>query len=103
MRYDSDVPSRTEAAVSTLSQELGMDAADIHRALRKSRTLDFEDTDLYRQVYQLAEGAAGHALPRARLPQIRLKSPKITRRLTTAWFADRVNTRYRRCLARAKG
>ena len=34
------------------------------------------------------------------MPRIRLESPKITRKLTTEWFANRVNTRYRSCLAR---
>lgn len=101
VRYDSDEPSRTETAIRALSQQLGMDDAQIHRALRKARTLDFEKTDLYREMFALGEAAAGHALPRAQLPQIRLHSPKITRRLTTAWFAQRVDTRYRRCMARA--
>ncbi|MGY4515855.1 DUF1615 domain-containing protein [Lysobacter sp. HA18] len=94
--------SRTETAIGSLSQELGMDTSKIHSALAKSETLDFEKTDLYREIAQLAERSAGHALPRARLPEIRLQSPKITRRLTTAWFAQRVDQRYRRCMARAK-
>ncbi|WP_246022732.1 DUF1615 domain-containing protein [Cognatilysobacter terrigena] len=96
-------PSKTENAIDTLAPELGTDSATIHRALLKSRSLDFEKTDLYRDIAQLAERAAGHALPRARLPEISLESPKITRRLTTAWFAQRVDQRYRRCMARAKG
>ena len=38
----------------------------------------------------------------AMLPRIRLHSPKITRKLTTEWFAKRVNQRYQRCMRRAK-
>jgi hypothetical protein len=41
-------------------------------------------------------------VPRARLPKIRLESPKITRRLTTEWFATRVDQRYQRCMGRAR-
>jgi hypothetical protein len=35
------------------------------------------------------------------LPRIKLQSPKITRPLTTEWFARRVDERHQRCLARA--
>lgn len=97
-----DTPGRTEAAVASLAPELGLDAARIRRELAKSNGFDFESTDLYRDVFALAERTAGHALPRALLPEIRLSSPKITRRLTTAWFARRVDARYRRCMARGR-
>ena len=47
-----------------------------------------------------ADRQARRPLPRAMTPQIRLQSPKITRQLTTDWFARRVDDRHRRCLAR---
>ena len=50
----------------------------------------------------LAEAAGKRPLPRAVLPQIRLHSPKITRPLTTEWFARRVDERFQRCVAKAR-
>jgi len=46
----------------------------------------------------LADARAGKPLPRAMVPSIQLDSPKITRKLTTAWFATRVDDRYQRCM-----
>lgn len=95
-----DAPGRTEAAVRTLSDTLGMDARAIRRALERGNRLDFNDSELFQRVFALADARNGTPLPRAIVPGIRLDSPKITRELTTAWFAERVDARYRQCLQR---
>jgi hypothetical protein len=93
----------TEVAVRTLAPALGLSPSQIHRALEQGRSQRFERTGLYTQVFALAEREARKPLPRQRLPRIRLDSPKITRALTTEWFATRVDKRYRNCMARAAG
>lgn len=93
-------PGLTETAVRTLAGPLGMSERQIRRQLERSDRLDFNDTELHARVFALAEAAAGKPLPRALIPGIRLDSPKITRELTTEWFATRVDGRYRQCLAR---
>lgn len=97
---DLQHPGGTERAVRALGRRLDLDDARIRRALQRGDRLDFEDTDLYTRVFALADAAAGKAVPRAVLPGIVLESPKITRQLTTAWFANRVNARWRRCMQR---
>jgi len=94
---------QTELAVRSLHTQLGMRNTTIRSDLEKGETLAFEDTDLYKQIYAMADKAAGKPLPRAILPGIVLESPKITRKLTTAWFAQRVEERRVRCMARASG
>ena len=104
LRYDDGVPAKdpgsTELAVRVLGRRLGLDDAAIRRDLALAEDERFERTAVYRRVFDLADRAAGRRLPRAMVPTIELKSPKITRRLTTEWFANRVQERYQRCLAR---
>ncbi len=78
-----------------------MGDAEIRRELMQESRPDLEQTPLYARVFELAEQAGKRPLARAMLPRIRLQSPKITRPLTTEWFARRVDERYQRCLARA--
>lgn len=93
--------SATHAALLQLDGELQLGPEAIRRDLRQSRRQAFEQTALYRGVYAAAERRAGTPLPRAAIPRIALESPKITRRLTTRWFAERVEARYRACERRA--
>lgn len=100
--YGSDAAGSTEKAVRTLGKRLDMSDSAIRRALEKGDSLAFEKTELWESVFALADKSAGKRLPREMLPGIKLESPKITRNLTTAWFAQRVDSRYQRCLTRAR-
>ncbi|MFC3128338.1 DUF1615 domain-containing protein [Coralloluteibacterium stylophorae] len=106
VRRDAGVgyaPGATELAVRALGRRLDMGDAAIRRALEQGDRLEFEETALYARVFELAEAMRGEALPRAVMPRIDLESPKITRPLTTEWFATRVDERHARCMARAPG
>ncbi len=97
----SRTQGETERAVNRLAPALGMSDIAIRHDLEAGNSEDFAKTDLYAKVYALAERKAGRSLPRAVLPGITLESPKITRTLTTAWFAQRVEERWQRCRSRA--
>ncbi|MCI0914597.1 DUF1615 domain-containing protein [Pseudomonas putida] len=94
------MPGNTEQAARKLSVKLGLRHPQIRSQLELGDSLAFEDSKLYSGVFALADAAAGKPVPRAKLPGIQLKSPKITRKLTTAWFAGRVDERYQRCMKR---
>jgi len=103
--YDGDAPaaapSRTELAVRKLGTALRMSDTDIRRDLAQGEAAAFDGTVLYARVYALADRGAHGRAPRAKLPEIALKGPKITRELTTAWFAQQVERRFDACRAKA--
>ncbi len=99
--YRRDSTGATEAAVLALGPRLDMSPRRIRAALADGESPDFAQSSLYRRVFALAETATRHPLPRAVVPDIALESPKITRKLTTRWFAEHVDQRYRTCLATA--
>jgi hypothetical protein len=73
---------------------------DIRHDLEREKEQRFEDTRLYRRIFEVADSALGRPAPRAVVPTIKLSSPKITRELTTEWFAHRVESRYESCMQR---
>jgi hypothetical protein len=93
----------TERVALAVAQQLDLSASAIRRDLEKQNERDFERTRLYERTFARADALEGHAAPRAVLPTIELKSPKITRKLTTEWFARRVDQRYRDCMGRVRG
>lgn len=88
--------SSTQRALYAIAGRLGLSAAEMDRDLRQEKLSGFGQSALYRKVYAIA----GPGAAREALPQIDLKSPKITRKLTTEWFARRVEGRYETCLKR---
>ncbi len=95
---DAQDAGSTQAALLGAAAKLGLSSGEIHDALAQERSPDFERTRLYRVVFEQADRRHGAPVPRALLPHIDLHGPKISRRLTTAWYAQRVEGRYQSCL-----
>lgn len=95
---DIDEPGSTERAARALKGRLNLSDAAIHSQLEQGKLKSFEQTILYQRVFTLADTKRGAHLPRARVPTIVLTGPKLKRRLTTQWYADRVDQRFKRCL-----
>lgn len=106
LRYENGqpatVPSSVEEAAIGIAKRLDMSRPQIRRDLLLEKTMAFGRSPLFNRVFELAE-QSGRPLPRQAMPQIDLKSPKISRKLTTEWFARRVEGRYRSCLGRGAG
>ncbi len=104
LHYESGQPARepgsTELATRVLARRVDLDHQDIRRDLLREKAPGFGQTQLYIRVFALADEASGKPVPRAVVPRISLHSPKITRELTTEWFAVRVDNRYQDCLRR---
>jgi len=105
-RYRDGMPvaaaSESQRAMLSLGARLNLGEAEILRDLKLEKSFAFEQTPLYLRLHALADATTGTRRPREMMPQIALKSPKITRPLTTEWFARRVDGRYRDCLARGE-
>jgi Protein of unknown function (DUF1615) len=91
-------PGDTELALRALASRLNVDESEIHSALEQGKTREFERTKVYERVFALAERVAKRPLPRAVVPSIKLHGPKISRSLTTSWYAHRVDGRFEKCL-----
>jgi hypothetical protein len=102
--YDSEgIPikkeSHTQIALKSISGTLGLSTYTIASDLELEKKIDFENTQTWQRVYRTFTQKFGPPTL-AMLPSINLNSPKITRKLTTAWFAETVEKRYNSCLDR---
>lgn len=104
MSYTGTAPNNdvtdTQRLLFGMTGKLGISRAQMLSDIRQERYSSFAQTPTYQRVFALATKVAGIPVPQEALPQIRLISPKITRKLTTAWFAQRVDGRYQDCLGR---
>lgn len=98
----SAAKSRTEQAIIRIAEARGLplNPRQVRQDLRLEKDFGFTATATYTRVIGLYKNTYGEDPPFARIPEIRLESVKLDRPLTTAWFARRVDGRYRRCLSR---
>lgn len=82
------------------SQAPDMDEKDLRRDVRLEKEHGFEDTATWHRVRASYAEHTGKKPGYARLPDVALSSPKITKPRTTAWFAQSVDKRYQACLLR---
>lgn len=98
----SSVVSKTERAIVRVSgtHSLGLSAEEIRNDLRLEKVFEFTETATFNSISAIYKATFDLDPPFARVPRIKLESVKLDRALTTAWFAQRVEGRYRRCLGR---
>jgi hypothetical protein len=95
--------TQTEQAVRALSSRfgLGLDDQQIRADLQREKALNFTGTRTYLAIVNRYAKAHGTRPAFAVIPDIRLKSPKLSRGFTTRRFAESVDRRYQSCMASA--
>ena len=97
----TDEPTQTMAAIQHFRDLYHPKLTDrrLKDDVRKEKEQAFEGTDTYRAIKKVFAEELGSQPEYAILPQVLLESPKLSRRLSTAWFAQAVDSRYQSCLA----
>ncbi len=74
------------------------------RRVRKDALLEkelaFEETDTWNAIKRAYQEVTGETPAYAQLPTVVIRSPKMSSERSTAWFAQSVNRRYQKCMAR---
>ena len=78
----------------------GMSERALRRDVAKEKRLAFEQTETWDRVRRSYEERTRQVANYARIPDLALDSPKMTKPRTTAWFAESVERRFRECLKR---
>jgi Protein of unknown function (DUF1615) len=98
--YHHGVTSETLKVALAFGASHGLSERGVRRDAAKEKTLDFEETELWGAVRDAWEQQTGRAARYARVPDVTLASPKMSRTRTTAWFAESVKRRYAACRQR---
>ncbi len=73
----------------------------VKRDAKKEKSEDFEATATWKKVREAWEKKKGRPAPYARIPVVKLSSPKLAKNRSTSWFSGRVKEHYQNCRGRA--
>ena len=74
----------------------------LRRDVRTEKTLGFEETETYRALKRVYAEVTKKEPAYAQLPDVAVRSPKMSKERSTAWFAKSVDARYQKCLERGR-
>jgi hypothetical protein len=94
-----DTETNTLRALLAFGRAHGLSEGTVRSDAQKEKTAALEDTDTYRALHDAWRKEHGAAAPYARIPDVALRSPKLAKPRTTAWFAQSVKKRYDTCRA----
>jgi hypothetical protein len=108
LRYEKDGKpseddSRTLQALRTFRERFtpALSEDQLRDDVLLEKTFGFEATATWKALTAAFTARLGHA-EYAILPDVAIESPKLSRKLSTAWFAESVDRRYQSCLAAAR-
>lgn len=95
-----DVETNSLRAMLEFGRTHGLSSWTVRRDAEKEKTRAFEETDTWNAVRAAWAESTQQEPPYARIPDVALSSPKLSKPRTTAWYAESVARRYDACRAR---
>lgn len=102
LAYDDDREPR-DLETETLQAMLGfgithdLSSWTIKRDAKKEKSEEFEETSTWKKVREAWEKKYKRPAPYAQMPEVKIESPKLSKKRSTAWFAERVKQHYLEC------
>ncbi len=103
LSYDKSgaVKSESTQTMAALAKLRAVHGLDIALDARHEKSAALEKTPTWHAVKDAWTAKHAQPAPYARLPDVKLESPKLSRDLSTAWFAHAVERHYDACRVRA--
>ncbi|MEW5847985.1 MAG: DUF1615 family protein [Myxococcota bacterium] len=100
----TDAETKTMQALDAFRRKYapGLSARELRRDAEREKEESFEATETWRVVKEAYRKTLGKAAPYAQVPEVVIKSPKMSKERSTSWYAKNVNVRFESCLSRAQ-
>ena len=97
-----DEDSKSLEALLAFRERYAPDLSErrVRKDVLHEKELAFEETDTWEAIKRTYQEVTGEAPAYAQLPTVAIRSPKITGEKSTVWFAQSVNKRFQKCMAR---